>query len=119
MKLLHETSLALILGALLVVLLNPFNILMPEQFEMLCLGLIVLFFIVFVWYLLEERVLDEREELHRFIAGRFAYIAGMSVLVLGIIVQAWMDHLNFWLPLAFGGMLLAKLCGKWYANWRY
>ncbi|MEP7162267.1 MAG: hypothetical protein ABI747_00675 [Candidatus Moraniibacteriota bacterium] len=120
MKFFHfETGFVLILLLLLLALVNPFSLWMPEQFEMICTGLVLIFFILFTVYLLREKPRDEREELHHFIAARLAYLVGAGVLVVGIVIQTFMHHLTFWLPLALGGMLLGKLCGKWYAERHY
>ena len=111
-----ETGFAVILLGLLLALVNPFGLWMPEQFKMICTGLVLVFFALFVVYLLREKVADEREERHRFIAARFAYLIGAGILVLGIVIQTFMHHLTFWLPLALGGMLVAKLFGRWYSE---
>lgn len=111
-----ETIFTVPMLGLLVLLMNPFGFWMPEKFEMVCTTLVLLFFVLFTVYLFREKARDEREELHRFIATRLAYFVGSSVLVFGIVIQTFMHHLTFWLPLALGGMLLAKLCGRWYAQ---
>ncbi len=111
-----ETGFTVILLGLLLALANPFGLWMPEQFEMICMGLVLVFFVFFIIYLLREKVADEREERHRFIAARFAYLIGAGILVLGVVVQTFMHHLTFWLPLSLGGMLVAKLFGRWYSE---
>jgi len=111
-----ETGFTLILMVLLLMLVNPFGLWMPEQFEMICTTLVLVFFVLFTVYLFREKASDEREELHRFRAARFAYFVGASVLVIGIVIQTFMHHLTFWLPLSLGGMLVAKLFGRWYSE---
>lgn len=114
-----ETFFVIVLAALLLALINPLDLWMPEQFEMICTTLVFIFFVLFSMYLLREKPADEREELHLFIATRFAYLLGSGILVLGIIIQTKMHHLTFWLPLALGAMLIGKLIGRWYAEKRH
>ena len=111
-----ESVLSVVIIGLLFALTNPFEFLMPEEFMMICIGLVIIFFILFALYLFRERAVDEREELHRYIAARWAYLSGASVLVIGIVIQTFMHHLTFWLPLSLGGMLVAKLFGRWYSE---
>jgi len=111
-----ESVLSLLIIGLLIVLTNPFEFLMPEEFMMLCTGLVIIFFILFALYLFRERAADEREELHRYIAARWAYLSGALVLVIGIVIQTFMHHLTFWLPLALGSMLVARNISQWYAK---
>lgn len=114
-----ETLFVAVLAALLLALVNPLGFWMPEQFEMICTVLVFIFFVLFSVYLLREKPKDEREELHLFIATRFAYLLGSGILVIGIIVQLKMHHLTFWLPLSLGAMLIGKLIGRYYAEKRY
>ena len=114
-----ETWFTFILLLLLLALVNPFGLWMPKQFEMICTVLVIVFFVLFAVSMLREKTHDEREELHRFIAARFAYFVGAGMLVLGIVIQTFMHHLTFWLPLALGGMLVAKSFGRWYAERRH
>lgn len=103
----------------LIVLANPFHFLMPETWAMWCTALVGLLFLLFVVALLRDQGGDEREMWHRFMAARVAYLVGTGILVLGIILQTLMHHLSWWLPLALGGMLVAKLFGHWFAQYRY
>lgn len=89
---------------------------MPPPFlSMIAVFLIAIFgmFVAVVW---KEQVRDEREGLHRMIAGRFAFLVGSSILVIGIIAQA-LDHASDpWLIYALVGMLIAKILGLIYGH---
>ncbi len=116
---LSETIISVVLIVLLVLFLNPFNFLMPPPFlSMIVVVLIAIFgmFIAVVW---KEQVSDEREGLHRMIAGRFAFLVGSSILVVGIIVQALHHISDPWLIYALVGMLIAKIGGMLYGQKKY
>ncbi len=97
--------------------LDPFMVLMPES---LVYGLLALLFVVFVAYALlvwRETAQDEREVMHRAMAGRIAYIAGSATLVLGIIYQAHYEHhVDPFLIGALVVMTVAKYLGHMYAE---
>lgn len=114
-KLFSETFVAAALVFVLIWFVNPLDLWMTDMFHMSLLGVIVALFAVFAMFLWREGVLDEREEMHRYIATRFAYIAGGSVLLVGIIVQAFAHAVDPWMPFALVGMVLAKIIGRWYA----
>ena len=66
-------------------------------------------FSLFAAFVLRERVGDEREGLHRMLAGRTAFLVGSGVLTLGIIVQELQGALDVWLVVALVCMVLAKI----------
>ena len=115
-NLLQEIFVSLALIVLLVLFLNPFGFWMPSALlMMMVLGLIVIFalFSGFIW---KEQARDEREMLHRMLAGRIAYLVGAGILVLGIIVQSLRHELDSWLVFTLGAMILAKIIGIAYSR---
>lgn len=71
---LTEIIISTVLIGLLILLLNPFNFLMTTSVQtMMVLGVLIIFvsFCIFVW---KEKSKDEREQLHKQIASRFAYL---------------------------------------------
>ncbi|MBI2475770.1 MAG: hypothetical protein HYV67_00825 [Candidatus Taylorbacteria bacterium] len=118
-NLIQEIGVSLALIILLVLFLNPFGFWMPNAFlMMMVLGLIVVFFVFasFVW---RENARDEREGLHKMMAGRVAFLAGTATLVIAIIVQSFRHELDFWLVLTLGIMILAKITGLLYGRIKY
>ena len=108
-----------ILIVLLILFLNPFDFWMPTiLLMMMVLGLVVMFsiFASFIW---RENSRDEREGLHKMMAGRIAFLAGTAVLVISIIVQSFKHELDFWLVFALGIMILAKITGLIYSRTRH
>ena len=104
------------LFALLLVLLNPFGWWMPTAMAMMLTAALVAVFAVFASFVWREKPRDEREGLHRLLGGRWAFLAGALVLVVGIIVGEFAHNLDPWLPLALGAMILAKIVGLIYGR---
>ena len=110
-----EWLLAIAIIIALVLLINPFGIIMTSTYilmVLMLLGVAVIAFGVFVW---RERFHDEREEMHAMKAGRLSYFAGGMVLVTAIIVQTIEHTLDMWLVIALAAMVLTKLAvSAWY-----
>lgn len=113
----------IVVGAGLVVLLmligNPFNILMPSPVTMMLLGGIAVLSLLFISFVWKETAQDERENLHRLLAGRTAFLAGAGILLLGITMQTLQHRLDPWLVVALGAMVLTKLVTRWYSRSKY
>ena len=120
-KLAHaaDSLVAIPLVILLVWFVNPLHLWMTDAFHMTLLGLIVAAFAVFLIFLWKESPADERDQLHRFIAARFAYATAGILLLFGTVVQAFAHDIDPWLPLVLAGMVLAKVIGRAVANIRY
>lgn len=104
-----EWLLAIAIIVALVLVLNPFDIIMTSPYTLtllMILGIAVFAFGVFVW---RERYRDEREELHAMKAGRLSYFAGGVVLVIGISFQTLTHALDVWLLVALAAMVVTKL----------
>lgn len=99
----------------LLALVDPWDIWMPPAVVMtlsLMLAVLVIGFAVFWW---REQPKDERESINSMRAGRVSYLAGGAVLLIGVVVQSFMHHIDPWLPGALGAMVLAKLVlSAWY-----
>jgi hypothetical protein len=107
----------LIIVALLVSLADPFMLLMPASFVMMALVVASVLVCVFAGFVLREKAGDEREALHRLTAGRIAYLAGLAVLALGVLCEGIRaHHVDPWLLIALGVMIVAKLATRLYAD---
>ena len=116
---LNEMFIAGVFIVLVLLFLNPFDLLMPPPIlSMLNLFLIAVFavFAAIIW---KEKPRDEREGFHRMLAGRFAFLVGIGVLVLGIMMQSLSHEVDPWLVYALVGMILAKIIGIRYSQTRY
>jgi hypothetical protein len=73
-----------------------------------------LFFVVFAW---REKGADEREEAHIHRADRFGFIAGMTVLIVGILFDYFiMQEVSQILVVALTIMIASKAVALWYAR---
>lgn len=111
----------IIAGALIaipVMFLSPGGLSMPKSTEtLLVLGLVIAFLIfsALVW---TEKAADEREQLHRLVAGRVAFLTATAVLVAGIVRQTLEREIDPWLVYTLVAMILAKLITRMYCRLR-
>lgn len=114
-----ELLISLFLIILLTLLVNPFEIWMPSALVMMLVAMAAILVVVFAGFVWREKSLDEREGLHKLLANRFAYLAGMVVLLLGLISQSLNHNIDPWVAIALGVMVLAKAVGFLYARKRH
>jgi len=113
-----EIVISIILLGLVVVFANPMAFTMPEQMHEVMGPSLVILLAIFAAVFWREQKGDEREALHKYIAARFAYFAGVAVLLLAILLQSLRHVLDPWLVIAVAVMLLAKIFGLLYSNYR-
>lgn len=116
---LQEIFVSLALIALLVFFLNPFGFWMPNTLLMMMVAGLIVVFALFASFIWRENTKDEREALHRFMAGRIAYLAGAGGLVAGIIAESLQHNLDPWLVGILGIMIFAKIIGLIYGRIKY
>jgi len=114
-----EIFIPIILISLLVLLFDPFMVLMPSSVQMLILVLVLIVFTFFSLFIWKEKSTDEREIMHRNIASRFAYLASATVLTIGVLIQSLNHTLDPWLLFALIIMILAKIIGLIYSQKKY
>ena len=112
----NEVIISLLLLILLVALLNPFGFWMPDEVLYLTVGGVFILVAIYSGLVWRESSADEREQLHKTIAGRFGYLAGLFILLIGIIVQSIDSHPDRWLITAIAVMVLAKIFGLYWAR---
>jgi hypothetical protein len=108
-----------VLIILTVLLLNPFDFWMPDMLLMAMLTFTLVTFSAFATFVLRESVGDEREVLHRMLAGRVAFLTGSFLLTVGIVVQALNHSVDYWLVVALVGMVLSKLMARIYSDRKF
>jgi uncharacterized membrane protein len=109
-----EIVVSVVFLALLLLFINPFHFWMPDALlYMLVAGLLILFalFAGVVW---KEKPRDEREVFHVMHAARIGYLLGIAVLVLGVVYESFLSHVDVWLLVALGVMILGKLAALVY-----
>ncbi|MCA9398006.1 hypothetical protein KC573_04205 [candidate division WWE3 bacterium] len=100
----------------LAVIANPMHILMPNNLETLAIILLIVFFLAFISLIWREKVLDERDEIHRLKAGRISFIVGSALLIIGITVQINDGSIDPWLLIALSGMVLSKIVSRIFSD---
>jgi hypothetical protein len=111
-----EYIIAAILIVLLVLLGNPFMFWMPSVMAMTLLLIATLFALIYAGFVLQENGGDERDLLHRMLAGRAAYLTGIGTLTLALLVQGLSHHIDPWIPGALALMILAKIVARTWAD---
>jgi len=111
-----EIIIALVFLVLMFLCLDPFNWLMPSMAQMLFLVLLVIVFAILSVFVWREGKGDEREMMHRMLAGRIAFLAGMTVLIIAIVIQSLAHQLDHWLIITLGVMVIAKVIGLLYGQ---
>ena len=101
---------------LLGLLSDPFMLWMPAPAQMAALLGAAVLACIWVGFVLYERARDEREAIHTMHAGRVAYLAGVSVLTLALVVQGLAHNIDQWVSFALAVMVLAKLMAHLYSE---
>lgn len=109
----HTREIVMMLGLsiiLLIIVLDPMDICTSYMNLTFLATLLILLFIALSIFIIREKPSDEREETHLLFAGRAAYLAGMAVMLVGVIVQSFNHMIDVWLICALLVMLLVKRC---------
>ncbi|MDR3519868.1 MAG: hypothetical protein P4L63_03220 [Candidatus Pacebacteria bacterium] len=104
-----EIIVATCLVVITILLLNPLRFWMPDMMVILMLALALIIFGIFATFILRERIFDERDGIHRTLAGRNAFLVGSAVLMLGILVQGYSHSIDPWLVIALILMIIVKI----------
>lgn len=111
-----KIGVALVLVFFLATLADLVPFWMPKMNEMILLLIVSVLLLVWVGFVMFEQVGDEREAVHRMNAGRVAYLSGIGVLTLGLIVQGFHHAIDPWVVTALAVMVVSKLSAYLYAS---
>ncbi|PIR82932.1 hypothetical protein COU19_03280 [Candidatus Kaiserbacteria bacterium CG10_big_fil_rev_8_21_14_0_10_56_12] len=111
-----EYLVASLLVMLLVLLGNPFMFWMPSMMTTLVLVVVAVLVVIYAGLILRERRGDERELLHRMLASRAAYLAGIVVLTIALLLQGIRGEADPWIAATLATMVLAKVVARAWAN---
>ena len=116
-------NLELVTSAVLVLVLLTFlngpELLMPMTFNSMALVLFIIFSIMFIGLIFRENSFDERERLHKLEAGRVAYLSGIVVITIGIIVQSFSYSIDPWLVYTLITMIIIKIAVRIYVQGKH
>lgn len=107
-------AVAAILAFFLLTLADLVPFWMPMMGEMTVLLLVVVLLLVWAGFVLQENAHDEREVLLKMKSGRVAYLSGLGVLMLALIVQGMNHEIDPWIAIALAVMVVAKLFTRLY-----
>jgi len=111
-----EILISILLIGLLIFFINPLDLLMPHMLHPFMIPFLTVLFIIFIGLLWKETPGDERTQLHKFIAGRYAYFALTSTLIFGVIYQSYTGEIDPFLVIGLCIAFLTKIIGLIYVN---
>lgn len=109
-------GIVLALVVLLILLCDPFMLWMPGAFQMMVLLGAAVCAILWSGFVMYEKATDERELQHSMFAGRVAYLLGVGVLTVALLVQGFQHSIDPWILAALGVMVVSKLAARLYAE---
>jgi hypothetical protein len=77
--------------------------------EMTALLIVVILLLVWAGFVLQENAHDEREVLLKMKSGRVAYLSGLGMLMVALIVQGFAHAIDPWIASTLAVMVVAKL----------
>lgn len=107
-----ETIVTICLIIIAILILNPFHFWMPDILIMFILATTLILFGIFASFILREKVFDERDAVHRTLAGRNAFLAGSATIMIAIVVQEYKEMLDPWLVIVFLVMIITKIATR-------
>ncbi len=116
MNFLTEYLVAAALVILLGLIANPSMLWMPTPTQMLVVLVAAILAVVYSGFVLKEGGGDERDVLHRMLAGRAAFLTALGVLTIALIYQAANHAIDPWIPAALALTILAKLIAHGWAS---
>jgi hypothetical protein len=105
---------AVVLAFFLLTLADLIPFWMPMMGEMIALLIVSLLMLVWAGFVMKETAHDEREVLLKMKSGRIAYLSGLGVLMVALIVQGFTHAIDPWIAVALAVMVLAKLFTRLY-----
>ena len=113
---LKESIVTIAIIVIAILLLNPFHFWMPDMMVMCMLAASLVLFGIYASYILREKSVDERDDLHKSLAGRNAYLTGSGILMLGIVIQGYTHAVDPWLVIALIGMVIVKIITRMWSD---
>lgn len=104
-----EILVAVLLVLIAILLLNPFHFWMPNMVTVAILLCFLVLAAIFASFVLRETKTDERDLIHRSLAGRNAYLFGSAILILAILIQGYQHSVDPWLVMTLLVMVVAKV----------
>jgi hypothetical protein len=110
------TVISIVQVLLLLVFLDPGKMFSLSTINFIALTFVIAALGVYAIFIGREHVGDERDAVHRMLAGRVAFHVGAGLLTIGIAVQAVNGNLDQWLVVVLVSMIVAKTIARMYAD---
>lgn len=107
-------GLPLVIGFLLLVLGDLIPFWMPMMGELVALTVVTVLLLVWAGLIVAEATADERDVQITMLSGRLAYVSGLLMLALALVVQGITHEIDPWIPVTLAVMVGAKLLGRLY-----
>ena len=117
-KTVTEIIIVVVLIGLLLLLGDVFHHFMPSMMLVVVLAATVGVFGLFISFVLRETPGDEREQIHRLVAGRVAFLIGTAVVLVGIVVESFSGTPDKWLLIALGVMVTSKIIARIHSDYQ-
>lgn len=114
-SILHSAILVLLAG-ILFTLVDPFMYWMPSMTQVICMTGAAALIVVLAGFVIRESAVDERDAVHRMLAGRIAFLAGVTTLTFALVLQGITHQIDPWIPGTLFAMVVAKAGTRWYAD---
>lgn len=101
----------ILLLIILVLVINPGHIWMPDMITMSLSVCLLVAFALFATFVFRARAHDEREHMHKLMVGHTAFLIGAGMLSISILYQSFHHEFDPWLSATLGAMILTKLIG--------
>jgi uncharacterized membrane protein (UPF0182 family) len=108
------TVVALLIGFFAFALADLIPFWMPMMGEMVALVIVTVLLMVWMGFIMFEHTADEREAVLKYQSGRLAYLAGLSVLLIALLVQGFTHAIDPFVPLALAVMVIVKQLSRLY-----
>ena len=109
-----ETILLAVLSLLLILLIDPFNLMMKLMMSgVVVVALIILYITKFI-VIWRENPQDERDLAHRFRSSWISYYSVSMLLFIGVLTESLTGDIDTWLIISLIGLFVSKLASMIY-----
>ncbi len=115
-RIFNEIIIAAALTVLLVLVVNPWHLWMPNALTYATVGALLVLVGLFAGVAFRGVPEDEREEFHLFFASKGGYFVGVFVLLLGVTYQLFSGNVDPLLVVALAAMVIGKVISHAWAK---
>jgi hypothetical protein len=104
----EEIVISLVIMTTLFFVVNPLDIFMPSDIQMIFVAIFGVALITFLVFLTRIKTIDERDEYHQSIAGKYSYLFSVLVASIIFIWQALTYQLDYTIVLLLLAMIFSN-----------